>query len=131
MAPVKQRNNLVPGFTNAPPFLQFLRLSWPDITTQLLCLAAALLLYSFCPPIMPRVFPVFDGYEASTFGLGHGLPVDAEFINTWVMAVIAYSVPALVMGAFGLWAIRDFYDSNAAVSPSFLSSISSPLPSLS
>jgi hypothetical protein len=116
---VKQRNTLIPGFTNAPPFLVFFLLSWPHIATQLLCLGAASLLYAFCPPVMDRVFPVFPGFEASSFGLRHSFPIQEEFINTWVMALIAYAVPALVMGAFGLWGIRDFYDANSSVSSPF------------
>jgi diacylglycerol diphosphate phosphatase/phosphatidate phosphatase len=129
MAPVKQPNLWKPGFLNAPPFFAFFRSSGIHIATQLCCLAVALLLYTFCPPVMGRVFPVFPGFETSPFGLRHGLPVEPEYINTWVMAVIAYAIPALVMGAFGLWAIKDFYDANASVRPPFPSHL--PLPSLS
>jgi hypothetical protein len=39
--------------------------------------------------------------------------MEDEFLNTWVMAVISYAVPVIIMGVLGLWAVRDFYDANA------------------
>jgi hypothetical protein len=116
MVAITPRNRLVPGFYNNPPFLQFLRHNWLDIFTQLLCLFIALLLYSFCPPLLPRYFPIFPGVETTSWGLKHGQPLRAEYLNTWVMAVMSYAVPAAIMGAIGLWFIRDFNDGNAAVS---------------
>jgi hypothetical protein len=92
-----------------------------DISTQLLCLTTALLLYTFCPPILPRYFPFYPGVERSAWGIKYGQEVRGEYVNTWVMAVISYAVPAGVMGAVGVWVVRDFGDGNAAVSFLFIS----------
>lgn len=116
-SPTTQRPNpLFPGFHNPPPFLTFLRHNWPDIATQLLCLLTALLLYSFCPPILPRYFPLYPGVEKSAWGMKHSQPYLAEYVNTIVSAVVSFVVPAAVMGGIALWGTRSFKDGNAAVS---------------
>ena len=105
-----------PGFRNAPPFRVFARENWLNILTQLLCLTASILLYTFCPPILPRYFPNFDGVEMSAAGFRYAQPVRPEIIGTYPMAVLSYAIPAIVMGGLGLWVTRDFWDTNAAVS---------------
>jgi diacylglycerol diphosphate phosphatase/phosphatidate phosphatase len=114
--PPKPRNALIPGFHNPPPFLVFLRHNWYDIATQLLCVLLAFLLYTFCPPIMPRYVPYYPGIEKSAWGMAHSRPLLPEYINTLVSAVLSFAVPAVVMGAIALWGTRRFEDGNAAVS---------------
>jgi hypothetical protein len=114
--PVKQVSMWTPGFTNAPPLRAFWRHNALHIATQLALLLLALLLYIFCPPVWARLFPVFPGVMFSPWGLAHSQSFRPEYFNTWDMAVIAYAVPALIMGAICLWGIRDFFVGNAAVS---------------
>lgn len=64
--PSPHHHPLIPGFLNPPPFLTFLRHCWYDIATQLVCLLTAFMLYKFCPPIMPRYFPFYPGFETSS-----------------------------------------------------------------
>jgi diacylglycerol diphosphate phosphatase/phosphatidate phosphatase len=114
--PYRRRNALSPGFNNPPPFKTFFLANYPDIITQFLCLGAAFFLYTYCPPIMPRYFPIYIGVRESEWGIKHGKPYITEYINTWVSAVSSFAVPALIMGAIGLWGTRSFEDGNAAVS---------------
>lgn len=116
----RRRDGLKPGFYNRPPFKSWLKASWLDIATQLLCLLIAELIYLFATPLMPRYFPLFDGVWTSAWGLAHGKPYLAEYITTLVSAIISFAIPFLIMGAIGLWHVRDFWESNAAVSPSTL-----------
>jgi diacylglycerol diphosphate phosphatase/phosphatidate phosphatase len=115
------RHPLVPGFHKPPPFLTFLRYNWFDIATQLLCLLAAILLYTFCPPLLPRYFPVFPGIEKTTWGMKHSQPYRPEYVDTIMSGVVSFVGPALVMGAIALWGTRGFGDGNAAVRIVFLS----------
>lgn len=115
-------NAFIPGFRNQPPFRVWFCYNWLDIATQLLCLLAALLIYQFSPPLMPRYFPLYAGVERSSWGHKYGRPYMKEYINTWVSAVVSYAVPAAVMGAIGLWGTRDFWDGNAAVRSSYYQS---------
>lgn len=99
----------VPHFDNSPPLKTWLKASWLDIATQLSCLLIAEVLYLFATPLMPRYFPLFDGVWTTTWGLQHGRPLLAEYITTLVSAIISFAVPLVVMGAIGLWCIRDFW----------------------
>jgi diacylglycerol diphosphate phosphatase/phosphatidate phosphatase len=107
---------LKPGYRNAPPFKTWLKTSWLDITTQLACLLIAELIYLLATPLMPRYFPLFDGVWTTSWGLRYGKPLLAEYITTLVSAIISFAVPFLVMGAIGFWYVRDYWESNAAVS---------------
>ncbi|RAR12091.1 molybdenum cofactor biosynthesis prote [Stemphylium lycopersici] len=115
MATAPAQNRFKPGFCNAPTFHVFARKNWLNILTQLLCLTASILLYTLCPPILPRYFPNFDGVEMSAAGSKYAQPVRPEIIGTYPMAVLSYAIPAIVMGGLGLWVIRDFWDTNAAL----------------
>lgn len=108
-------SKLTPGFNNQPPFKTWLKASWLDIATQLLCLLVAELIYLLATPLMPRYFPLFDGVWTSPWGLQHGKPLLKEYITTLASAIISFGVPFLVMGAIGIWGVRDFWESNAAV----------------
>lgn len=112
----RRRNAFIPGFRSRPPFKIWLHNNWLDIFTQLLCVLTAFMLYTFAPPLMPRYFPLYAGIEHSAFGIRYGKPYMAEYITTPVSAIVSYVAPLLVMGAIGLWWIRDFADGNAAVS---------------
>lgn len=113
----RRRDRLKPGFRNAPPFRVFVRRNWLDIVTQLVCLLVAWMIYLFAKPLMPRYFPLYPGIGTSAWGLNHGKPLLREYVSTPVSAVVSFVVPLLVMGAFGLWGTRDFWESNAAVCP--------------
>lgn len=115
--PRSRLRHLVPAFSNNPPFKTWLRVSWLDIATQLTCLLIAEVIYLFATPLMPRYFPYFDGVWTTEWGLAHGKPLLAEYITTLVSAIISFAVPFVVMGAIGLWCIRDFWETNAAVCP--------------
>lgn len=104
-----------PGFRNSPPFMVWLRHSWLDILTQLLCLLVAELIYLFARPLLPRYFPLYRGVQMSVWGIAHGKPVLREYITTLASAVVSFAVPFVIMGAVGLWGVRDFWESNAAV----------------
>lgn len=106
---------LVPGFHDPPPFLVFLRRYGFDIATQLLCVLTAFLLYLYCPPLVPRYFPLYPGIERSEWGIRHSQPYLKEYVNTGVSTVVTYLIPALIMGAITLWGTRGFGDGNAAV----------------
>ena len=106
---------LVPRFHNNPPFLVWLRYSWLDILTQLSCLLIAEMIYLFAAPLMPRYFPLYPGIWTSAWGLKYGQPLLDEYINTLQSAIISFVVPLGIMGAIGLWYVRDFWESNAAV----------------
>ncbi|KAJ4410117.1 hypothetical protein N0V91_002126 [Didymella pomorum] len=112
--PRSRLRHLVPAFSNNPPFKTWLRVSWLDIATQLTCLLIAEVIYLFATPLMPRYFPYFDGVWTTEWGLAHGKPLLAEYITTLVSAIISFAVPFVVMGAIGLWCIRDFWETNAA-----------------
>lgn len=118
--PPQRKHVLIPGFNNPPPFLIFLRRSWYDIATQLLCVLAAFLLYLFCPPLMPRYFPLFPGIERTDWGIRHSQPRHNEYVDTPLSAAVSFAVPALLMGATALWGTRGFGDANAAVSLTLL-----------
>ena len=111
----RRRSALVPGFYNNPPFMVWLRHCWLDIATQLLCLLVAELIYLFATPLMPRYFPLYPGIWTSAWGLKYGKPYLGEYISTLTSAVISFTIPLVVMGAIGLWCVRDFWESNAAV----------------
>ncbi|KAH7066592.1 phosphatidic acid phosphatase type 2/haloperoxidase [Paraphoma chrysanthemicola] len=113
--PPRRRHPLSPGFTNSPPFTIFLRNNWSDILTQLLCLAAAELLYEFCPPVMPRYFPLYPGVETSAWGMKHSKPYLSEYVSTLVSAIVSFAVPAACMGAVALWGTRRFEEGNVAL----------------
>lgn len=106
---------LKPGFRNAPPFRTWLRHSWLDILTQLLCLLVAEMIYLFAKPLLPRYFPLYGGVYKSAWGVAHGKPLLPEYITTLASAVISFAVPWVVIGAVGLWRVRDFWESHAAV----------------
>ncbi|KAH6644607.1 phosphatidic acid phosphatase type 2/haloperoxidase [Boeremia exigua] len=114
-APRPRFSALRPGFRDAPPFATWARRCWPDVLTQLLCLLVAELVYLFGAPLMPRVFPLYAGVERSAWGIAHGRARQAEYVNTLVSAVVSFAVPAGVMGAVGLWRVRAFWESNAAM----------------
>jgi hypothetical protein len=82
---------------------------------------AAILLYTFCPPLLPRYFPVFPGIEKTTWGMKHSQPYRPEYVDTIMSGVVSFVGPALVMGAIALWGTRGFGDGNAAVRIVFLS----------
>lgn len=109
------RDAFVPGFYNRPPFMEWLRHCWLDILTQLLCLLAAEMIYLFATPLMPRYFPLYLGVERSEWGLKHGKPYLEEYITTQISAIISFTIPFAIMSAIGLWGVRNFWDSNAAV----------------
>jgi hypothetical protein len=113
--PLHRRAALIPGFRNQPPFMVWLRHSWLDILTQLLCLLVAEIIYLFARPLMPRYFPLYPGVYLSPWGLRHGKPYLTEYITTLVSAIVSFAVPFVVMGAIGLWWVRDFWDTDAAV----------------
>lgn len=114
--PPSQRSNLIPGFHNPPPFLLWLRHSWLDILTQLLCLLVAEMIHLFGSPVMPRYFPLYPGVLTSSWGLAHGRPYLPEPIPTWISAMVSFAVPFVVMGAVGIWWDRVFWECDAAVS---------------
>lgn len=95
--------------------MAWLRHSWLDISTQLLCLLVAEMIYLFATPLMPRYFPLYPGVWTSAWALQHGKPYLAEYVSTLVSAVVSFAIPFLVMGAIGLWWVRDFWESDAAV----------------
>lgn len=64
---------------------------------------------------MVRRFPVYPGIERSAFGVKYGQPFHKEYIDTPVSAVISFAGPFLAMGAVGLWKVKSFQDTNAAV----------------
>lgn len=107
---------LVPGFNNPPPFLVFLHHNWFDIATQLFCLLISFLLYTLCPPLIPRYFPLYPGIEKTSWGMQHSQPYLHEYVNTMVSAIVSFVGPAMIMGAVALWGTRGFGDGNAAVS---------------
>lgn len=114
------RRRLTPGFRNQPPtFKAFVAANWPDILTQLSCILAAYLIYTFCPLVMPRYFALYDGVRHSSWGVAHGKPYITEYIDTNVSAATSFVIPFLTMGAIGLWHTRDFADTHAAVSFKF------------
>jgi len=83
---------------------------------MVLCLVAALLIYLFVPPLLPRYFPLYAGIENSAWGLKYAQPYRHEYITTAISALVSYLVPAAIMGAIALWGTRNFRDGNAAVS---------------
>lgn len=111
----RRRDKLKPGFRNAPPFRVFVRRNWLDIVTQLACVLVAWTIYLSAKPLMPRYFPLYPGVGTSAWGLENGKPLLREYVSTPVSAAVSFVVPLLVMGAFGLWETRDFWESNAAV----------------
>lgn len=113
--PLRWRDAFVPGFYNRPPFMIWLRHSWLDILTQLLCVLASGLVQFLAKPLMPRHFPLYIGVEKSEWGLKYGKPYLEEYITTGVIAVFAYVVPLVILLITGLWGVRDFWESNAAV----------------
>ncbi|KAF2621700.1 PAP2-domain-containing protein [Macroventuria anomochaeta] len=113
--PKRRRDVLMPGFRNQPPFIIWLRYCWLGILTQLLCLLVAELIYLFATPLMPRYFPLYPGVWTSAWGMKYGQPYLGEYISTLVSAVVSFTVPLVVMGAIGLWYVRDFWESNAAI----------------
>ncbi|XPS75663.1 hypothetical protein M3J09_007737 [Ascochyta lentis] len=113
--PTSRRSALIPGFRNQPPFMVWLRHSWLDILTQLLCLFTAEMIYLFATPLMPHYFPLYPGVWTSAWGLKYGKPFLEEYVTTLVSAIISFTVPFLVMGAVGIWWTRDYWESNAAI----------------
>ncbi|KAF2845712.1 PAP2-domain-containing protein, partial [Plenodomus tracheiphilus IPT5] len=113
--PPRRSAPLVPGFRSRPPFRTWLRDNWLDILTILLCALAALLIYLFVSPIMPRYFPLYPGIETSAWGRRYGQPLRPEYITTLTSALLSYLVPAAIMGAIALWGTRNFSDGNAAL----------------
>ncbi|KAF2827898.1 acid phosphatase/Vanadium-dependent haloperoxidase, partial [Ophiobolus disseminans] len=111
----RRKHPLVPGFINPPPFGTFLRRNWFDITTILLCVLTAWLLYKFCPPLMPRYFPLFENVQQTSWGIRHSQPFRSEYVTTIMSAAIAFVIPALIMGLIALWGTRGFGDANAAL----------------
>ncbi|KAF2683589.1 PAP2-domain-containing protein [Lentithecium fluviatile CBS 122367] len=112
------RRLLPPKFPDQPTFREFFRRSWLDILTQLLCTLAALLIYLFAEPLLPRHFPLYRGVETSPWGLKHGKPVLKEYISTTVSAVVSFVVPLAVIAILGAWRVRSFWDTNSAYVPS-------------
>jgi diacylglycerol diphosphate phosphatase/phosphatidate phosphatase len=114
----RRRDRLKPGFRNAPPFRVFVRRNWLDIVTQLVCLLVAWAIYLLAKPLLPRYFPLYPGIGTSAWGIKYGKPLLKEYVSTPVSAAVSFVVPLVVMGAFGLWGTREFWESNAAVCPS-------------
>lgn len=116
-----QRHPLIPGFTRGPvpPFHRFVRHHALDIVTQLLCLLCSVLLYVYCPPLMPRYFPLYEGVERSEWGIRHSQPVRKEYVNALVGGLVSYFGPLVVMGCLVGWGSRGFADGNAAVRSPF------------
>ncbi|KAH9869873.1 hypothetical protein J1614_006793 [Plenodomus biglobosus] len=113
--PPRRGAALMPGFRSRPPFRTWLRGNWLDLITILSCDLAALLIYLFVSPILPRLFPLYPGIETSAWGRRYGQPLRPEYVTTLVSALVSYLVPAAIMGAIALWRTRDFGDGNAAL----------------
>ncbi|KAF2997845.1 hypothetical protein E8E13_002048 [Curvularia kusanoi] len=109
------RDRLTPGFRNAPGFGVWLRRCWIDVLTQLGCVLVAGAIYFFAAPLMPRRFPLYPGVGSGEWGMKYGKPLLREYVNTPVSAGVSFAVPAVVMGAVGLWGVRDFWEGNAAI----------------
>jgi hypothetical protein len=108
---------IIPGFRNPVPFRTFVRHNWLNIATQIACLGLAMAIYTFLPPLSPPLFAVYDGVMMSASGQAFAQPLRKEYINTAVMSILSYAGPAIIIGGVGgLWVLRDFNDSNAAVS---------------
>lgn len=113
--PEKPHNRLIPGYDDKPPVMVWVRRSWLDLLTLALCTIASPIIYFFASPILPHYFPLFPGVRFTEWGMTHGLPLRPEYVNTFVSAGVGFLVPATIMGAMGLWMVRSFWDSNAAV----------------
>jgi diacylglycerol diphosphate phosphatase/phosphatidate phosphatase len=112
----RRRDAFIPGFRDNASFADFLRHSWLDVMTMLSCLLLSALIYHFGQPLLPRYFPFYSGIETSAWGLKYGRPYHFEWITTTISAIVSFAVPLFVIGAIGLWGIRRFWETNAAVS---------------
>jgi hypothetical protein len=112
----RRRDAFIPGFHDRAPFTDWLRHSWREIMTTLLCVLLSGAIYIFGRPLLPRYFPLYIGVETSEWGLKHGKPYRLEWITTTTSALVSFFVPFLVIGAIGLWGVRRFWETNAAVS---------------
>jgi len=110
------RDHLRPNFSDRPSFKTWLRRSWLDLFTQLQCSTLVLLIFLFVPPLFPRRFPLYPGYETSEFAIKHGRPLQNENIDSiWLQFAICMS-PILFMSMYSMWGrYGGFWDEDAAV----------------
>ncbi|PVH95854.1 acid phosphatase/Vanadium-dependent haloperoxidase, partial [Periconia macrospinosa] len=113
--PSKFRQRVFPGVCDKPTFKQFVKRNWLDIATQLMCTLAGFLIYRFGEPLMTRRFPVFPDMYRTPFGIRYGKPWRKEYIGTLASAGVSFGLPAVVMAALGLWMVRSFQDTHAAI----------------
>jgi hypothetical protein len=112
----RRRDAFIPGFRDRSSFRDWLRHSWLDIATTLLCIVLSGALWLFARPLLPRSFPLYTGIETSAWGLKHSKPYQVEWITTATSALVSFLVPLLVISSIGLWGVRRFWETNAAVS---------------
>jgi hypothetical protein len=116
VVPRRRRDAWIPGFRDPVSFKGWFRYSWLDVATQILCVLVSGAIWLFARPILPQVFPLYRGIETSAWGLKYGRPYRLELITTLASALVSFIVPFLIIGAVGLWGVRRFSESNAAVS---------------
>ena len=114
--------------SDSPTFKHWLRRCWLDVLVQLLCAAAAFIIYLFGKPVMPRYFPLYPNIYTSPWGLRHGQPYLTEYISTVVSAAVSFFVPFLIMSAISGMHFDSFWDANAAVRIHFLFNFLPSLP---
>jgi hypothetical protein len=116
IVPRRRRDALLPGFHDKGSFKGWIRHSWLDVVTPFLCVLVSGAIWLFARPILPQLFPLYRGIETSAWGLKYGRPYRLELITTLASALVSFVVPFLVIGMVGLWGVRRFWESNAAVS---------------
>jgi hypothetical protein len=116
VVPRRRRDAWIPGFHDEKSFRGWLRHSWLDIATQILCVLVSGAIWLFARPVLPQVFPLYRGIETSAWGLKYGRPYRLELITTLASALVSFIFPFLIIGAVGAWGVRRFWESNAAVS---------------
>jgi hypothetical protein len=116
VVPRRRRDAWIPGFHDTDSFKGLFRHSWLDVATQILCVLVSGAIWLFARPILPQVFPLYRGIETSAWGLKYGRPYRLELITTLASALVSFIVPFLIIGAVGLWGVRRFWESHAAVS---------------
>ncbi|EMD94910.1 hypothetical protein COCC4DRAFT_43272 [Bipolaris maydis ATCC 48331] len=105
---------LRPGYYNTPSFRQICRDSWLNVLTETLCVIISIILWRFCPPLIPYNFPYFEGVETHPIGLKYSQPLREEYIDTIMMAAISFLVPSSIMLVMNLWVLRDYYNWDAS-----------------
>jgi hypothetical protein len=116
VVPRRRRDAWIPGFPDRGSFMGCIRNAWLDVATQILCVLVSGAIWLFARPILPQVFPLYRGIETSAWGLKYGRPYRFELITTLASALLSFIVPFLIIGAVGLWGVRRFWESHAAVS---------------